>query len=257
VVSEIHEIARLKMQPFDRIATHYDVLYREKNYAQECATVNRLVQRYERAPVPEERALIDFGCGTGRHAALFAAVYGFSVLGVERSAPMIERAHFSPIVEGDIRSAEVYRGAHRLTFDVAVALFDVVSYLTSDEDLVSFFETVHRHLNPHGLLIFDCWHTPAVLAQKPQTRVREAEGVVRIARPTIEGNVVHVAYDLFTHNFRGSYDRSREQHSLRHFNGSELASLYVKRFKHLDSLGWDGSAPSSQTWSALHVLRAI
>ena len=54
------------------------------------------------------------------------------------------------------------------TFDAVIALFHVVSYQTTEHDLRATFATAARHLNPGGVLLFDVWHGPAVLAQQPE-----------------------------------------------------------------------------------------
>ena len=57
-----------------RYSQYYDLFYHEKNYKAEAAFVTDLLGRYGIVG----GHLMDLGCGTGRHAAEFAAA-GFSV----------------------------------------------------------------------------------------------------------------------------------------------------------------------------------
>src|SRR6202021_2412457 len=83
---------------------------------------------------------------------------------------------------GDIRN---YRAGKR--FDVVAALFHVMSYQTSNEDLLAAMVTAKEHLTPEGIFIFDYWYAPAVLTQQPSIRVKRMESdrleVTRIAEP--------------------------------------------------------------------------
>jgi hypothetical protein len=50
-------------------------------------------------------------------------------------------------------------------FDVVVAFEHVVSHLTSDADLAACFETVHDHLHPDGVFVFDAVVDPVAVAE--------------------------------------------------------------------------------------------
>ena len=64
------------------------------------------------------------------------------------------------------------------------------------------FETAFTHLVRSGLFIFDFWYGPAVLAQRPEVRVKHLEDeiieVTRTADPTLHlnENVVDVNYSV-------------------------------------------------------------
>jgi hypothetical protein len=57
----------------------------------------------------------------------------------------------------------------------AFTIFHVFSYQTTNGDLVAALTTAKEHLNPDGILIFDCWYGPAVLSNKPTIRVKTIE----------------------------------------------------------------------------------
>jgi SAM-dependent methyltransferase len=75
---------------FARYALCYDLLYRDKDYAAEAGYVGRLI----RSATPAARSVLEFGCGTGRHARLLCTM-GFDVHGVDHSPEMVAIANAS------------------------------------------------------------------------------------------------------------------------------------------------------------------
>jgi hypothetical protein len=77
-----------------------------------------------------------------------------------------------------------------------------MSYQTTDEALREALRGAADHLRPGGLFLFDVWHGPAVLAQRPSERVKEMEDdryrVRRTALPELNTrcNTVKVVYHM-------------------------------------------------------------
>jgi SAM-dependent methyltransferase len=249
---------------FGAYARYYDLLYRDKNYAEEVDYVIRLVQDHTTGAA----TILELGCGTGLHACLMAD-RGYRVRGIDMSDGMLnaaqerrsalpvelqERIAFDP---GDVRS---YRHADRV--DAVVSLFHVFSYQTSNEDLSAAFGTAAAHLKPGGVLICDFWYGPAVLAQRPETRVKrlqdDAIDVVRIAEPVLhhETNVVDVRYDIQIIERQTSVMQAvRETHRMRYFFLPELE--FVARCHGLQltrSYRWLTRDPAADdAWSVVAV----
>ncbi len=192
------------MKVFDAYARYYDLLYRDKDYDSEADYVAHLAEKFGH----QTGSILELGCGTGKYTMCLAE-RGFSVLGVDFSENMVDRAKQrkvqsdNPIAEktdfkvADIRQLKVDR-----KFDIVVSLFHVLSYQTSNDDLHAVFETAREHLNPGGLFIFDFWYGPAVLTQRPEVREKlisddEIE-VKRLATPKEfpNDNCIEVNYDL-------------------------------------------------------------
>lgn len=238
----------------ERYAQVYDTLYADKDYANEAAYV---VARLRDA-APSTETVLEFGSGTGRHARLLVE-HGFTVIGVERSRPMLARAGVSvssrlTFVEGDMRTTRVTQ-----MVDSVIALFHVVGYLQSDTAIVEAFRNARRHLVSGGLFLFDFWYGPAVLTQGPETRVKEVESatmqVVRTARTRLdtEQGLARVDYTLFT-RARGepTYDRTDEVHTVRYLFLPELRTLLSGAgFRLVDAEEWlTRKSLSTDTWSA-------
>lgn len=64
------------MSVFDAYARYYDLLYREKDYAGEAAFVDQQLRKNGCAG----SAMLELGCGTGRHAIELARL-GWSLTG--------------------------------------------------------------------------------------------------------------------------------------------------------------------------------
>jgi SAM-dependent methyltransferase len=249
---------------FDAYSRYYDLLYRDKDYAAEAAYVASFLGRY----APAARRLLELGCGTGAHAEHFARM-GYSVHGIDQSETMLARAaarkaglpgelaarlSFGPGDARTVRTGERY--------DAVISLFHVVSYQTADDDLRAAFATAAAHLQAGGLFLFDFWYAPAVLAQRPELRVKRLEDrdirVTRIAEPSLrsEERVVEVRYTVFIEDkASGRIQRVDEIHPMRYLSLPELAQLRGAAFEERASRAWmRDEAPDQENWAGFQVL---
>ncbi len=166
----------------------YDTLYADKEYDRECDFIEQILRRCTRPVV----TVLDIGCGTGGHAIRLAG-RGYTVVGVDRSQHMLSIARRKAEAAGvDVRFE--CQDARQLqlgqTFDAAVAMFAVMSYQTTDDDLAAVCAGVRRHLDPGGVFCFDAWHGPGVLSDPPQPRLRRVEvddrRIVRFTQPEMD-----------------------------------------------------------------------
>jgi len=216
---------------FGSYARYYDLLYRDKDYAGESAyTAARLCEI-----VPGARELLELGSGTGSHARELAKL-GFELTGVDLSGEMVahaeaRRAALEPELrdrmrfsQGDARSVRLGR-----TFDAVFSLFHVLSYQTTNADLLAMLATAAAHLRPGGAFFFDFWYGPAVLSEKPAVRTRQLQdgdvALTRVSEPLLRENddCVDVRYTV-TARGAGRMDAESvsETHSMRYFFLPEL-----------------------------------
>ncbi|MER5227420.1 class I SAM-dependent methyltransferase [Streptomyces flaveus] len=124
------------------------------------------------ALAPTDRVL-DIGCGNGRVTRLAAGRAAYA-LGIDLSAPMLERARASAAAEslGHVEfvrgDAQVY-GFEEAAFDVAVSRFGIMFFA----DPVAGFGNIGRALRPGGRLAFVC---PQEFARMDQSTVFAAIG---------------------------------------------------------------------------------
>jgi ADP-ribose pyrophosphatase YjhB (NUDIX family)/SAM-dependent methyltransferase len=122
----------------------WPLISQREDYVQEAEAFARQIRQRARIPVS---TLLHLGCGGG-HLDLTLKKY-FNVSGVDVSQPMLDLAgQLNPEVNyfpGDMRSVRLEQ-----TFDAAV-IADSISYMLSEADLRSAFQTAYAHLKPGGV----------------------------------------------------------------------------------------------------------
>lgn len=249
---------------FKQYGAYYDLLYRDKDYATEANYVGEVL----RSALPKPRRLLELGSGTGRHGRLLSQ-QGFQVFGIERSESMVEVARRTgetgtgsgtfDCAVGDIRTVALEQ-----SFDAVFSLFHVVSYLTSNSDVMQTFVAAARHLEPGGAFLFDVWHGPAVLNERPAVRVKRVEDdatrLWRIAEPELDtaDGVVTVRYTMLAESKVDSrLTTFQEEHRMRYFFPTEIdllakqAGFAVERSEEFLT----GRPPGESTWGVAYVLR--
>ncbi|MUG99025.1 methyltransferase domain-containing protein [Scytonema sp. UIC 10036] len=254
------------MNVFGNYARYYDLLYRDKDYVGEAQFIRQLLQIHASDAI----SILELGCGTGLHAVLLAKE-GYQVHGVDISTQMLEisqsrlaqlpldiasRLKFS---QGDIR---LFRTKQQ--FDAIVSLFHVVSYQTTNKALQATFATVKSHLKPGGVFIFDAWYGPAVLSDRPTTRIKRLEDeevtITRIAEPVMYANenLVDVNYQIFIKDKNsGVLEELQETHCMRYLFKPEI-ELLLQQFQMelLEYREWmSDREPGFDTWGVYFVVR--
>jgi SAM-dependent methyltransferase len=254
------------MSAFNHYAHYYDLLYKDKDYAGEAQHVHEIIQR----TTPGAKSILELGCGTCGHA-VHLSDKGYVIHGVDMSKEMLKLAkkrlkQMPPQIasrislsQGDIRNFRLDQ-----SFDVVIALFHVISYLPSNDDLTATFKMVKSQLKTGGAFIFDCWYGPAVLAHQPSVRVKRMEderlSVVRVAEPVVDANknLVEVNYQIFIiDKAHGDTKFLEEKHVLRFLFKPELELLLGHEgLRTLECFeGMTGREASSDTWSVYFVSR--
>ena len=255
------------MSVFGYYAQYYDLLYRSKNYEAESAYVEDLMNRYAIKPV---KTILELGCGTGRHALLFAEK-GYTVHAVDFSENMLaaaqdrKRSLPQEIADrlqfqiGDIRNVR-----RETSYNVVMALFHVMSYQAQHSDLKAVFANASAHLQKDGLFIFDVWYGPGVLTDLPVTRVKRMKDekimVTRIAEPEIlpNDNLVDVYYEILVRNLKtDQIELLNETHRMRYLFQPELeAFMNVHDMELVAGEAWLTAEPLSLgVWNACFVGR--
>jgi SAM-dependent methyltransferase len=251
---------------FADYARYYDLLYSDKDYAVEADYVVGLIKEYH----PAARSILELGSGTGIHASLLARK-GFTVHGVERSPEMLARSQTLTekpadwqtrlsFLLGDIREIRLDK-----PFDVVIALFHVISYQTTNEDVTAAFETARQHLRTGGIFIFDVWYGPAVLTDRPAVRIKrmadDQTEITRLAEPVLHPNEnrVDVHYHMFVRTRSPqALTELEEVHAMRYFFKPEIERIACQtKLECLHAEEWlSGKTIGCETWGVCFVLRA-
>jgi SAM-dependent methyltransferase len=158
---------------------------------------------------------------------------------------------------GDMRSVRLGE-----KFDVVAALFHVLSYQTTNQDVLDAFTTVKEHLAPEGIAVLDFWYGPAVLTQQPEVRIKEVDNesvkILRIAEPKMfyNQNAVDVNYHTFIFNkMTMQCQELKESHRMRFFSLPELHLILDSlEISILFTAEWKTeNNPDNTSWSAVIV----
>jgi SAM-dependent methyltransferase len=242
-------------------AAAYDDLYRDKDYLAECDLIERVFASYGQGRV---QRVLDLGCGTGGHAVILAQ-RGYELVGVDRSAEMLERARgrgsSARFELGDLGTLDL-----REAFGAALMMFAVLGYQVGNADVQAALAAARRHLQPGGLFFCDFWYGPAVLAQRPSDRVKvidsEQGQLIRVASGELDArrDVCTVRYHVWQIEAGRVLAEVREAHPMRYFFAPELELLLagagfepvrLGAFPNLDD------EPTESTWNVALVARAV
>lgn len=130
----------------------YMVVYRHRNWERAIEEVRQLVGWLQ---LPQGAALLDVGCGMGRHAVALAEM-GYQVSGIDLSQPLLEEAREHDVnkhvrwQQGDMRSLPHGDGS----FDATVNLFTSFGYF-DDKDNKRVLLELRRVLRPGGYFVID------------------------------------------------------------------------------------------------------
>ncbi len=181
------------------------------------AAAEQLLKRFHTAPHPIIR-ILDIGCGSGISTRIFASA-GFSVVGIEASAAMVDLAR-KAVPNAEFIQSSAY-DIELPNCDAIVAIGEVFNYHSepeqADELIRKFFRSAHSSLNSGGLLVFD-----VVSSGEPSLDARsraEGEGWMVLCRTTEDNDDRTIIREIDT--FRA--DRhTRERHSIRVFETAQL-----------------------------------
>ncbi|MCP4134331.1 MAG: class I SAM-dependent methyltransferase [bacterium] len=251
------------MTVFNNYARYYNLLYKEKDYSGEVGYIIDLLNQYSKKDV---RSMLDVGCGTGNHALLFAEK-GYDVFGIDLSQEMISIAESRSGSLDNLNFACCNADDFNLDrqFDAIVSLFHVISYQATNKALYNTFKNVYNHLGKDGIFIFDFWYGPAVLLDRPETRVKRLENdeikVTRIAESDIHDtdNIVDVNYEVIIEDkASGGIETVLETHKMRYLFCPELLFMLENiGFEVLGALEWMSMVTpcNSNDWNAVFVVK--
>ncbi|HEY8409863.1 MAG TPA: class I SAM-dependent methyltransferase [Pyrinomonadaceae bacterium] len=214
-----------------RHAELYDLFYADKPYQQEAAFVARCLREYSVGPT---KRLLELACGTGSHA-LELEQLGYEIVATDYSEDMLQRARHkaaecSSQVEFQLQNM-IQVEPTGAPFDAAYCLFDSIGYVATNEALAQVFDSVHKHLRPDGLFVFEFWHAAAMLRHYDPVRVRrwdtEQGSVLRLSETTLDyaRQLSNVLYSIYELRADGTYSSLTELQVNRYFLMQEMAAF--------------------------------
>lgn len=164
VCQKIKDFINLKKGIFYK---YYDVLYQDKDYKGEIELIYKIVEKYSSNKILE---VLEIGCGTGNHTKELAKK-AKKVVAIDIDPQMSEIAR-SKMKRLKINNAKILNisvdAVEEKAFDLAVALFNVVTYFEDFSSLQKFLSEVSKRLKSGGLFIFDVWSGIAAIKDPPR-----------------------------------------------------------------------------------------
>ena len=254
------------MNIFNEYSKYYDLIYSDKNYSAEVNYVESLFKNNSRY-----KNILEFGCGTGIHAKLFAEK-DYLVHGIDSSPQMINIAKVKSsefdnekLNSISFECSDIRHFKSNKRYDNIISLFHVICYLTSNKDIEDTFTNAYVHLKKGGSFIFDIWHAPAIIEEGLSVRFKRFENsdllINRYTRPSLYSeNISKIDYDIYI------FDKSMETwsfvdetHLVRFFTLSEIKHFAEKTgFSFAIGEEWlTCNTPSKKTWTVTIVLNKI
>lgn len=141
-------------QPHDNWATYYDFVFEETfgEFYQNLTTETLSAIKH----IIPKGQIIDFGAGTGR-LSIPLTQEGYDITAVEKSSGMVleilrKLREYNFNIKIHNCSISEYKNGKA---DLAIALFTVLSYSTTEEELSINIKNICNHINENGYLFFD------------------------------------------------------------------------------------------------------
>ena len=189
------------MSVFQKYADYYDEIYLQKDYKKEVGFLVSVIKKYSSIKV---KNILSLGCGTASHDILLAQK-GFTILGIDGSGKMIEIAKQKAKTAGvsiDFKVANVTKFKTSRKYDFAMAMFNIVGYMTENDAMENMLKNVSKSLKKGSLLVFDGWYGPAVLKDRPQDRTKkftkDGKEITRLTTQTIntEKGIIDITFTI-------------------------------------------------------------
>lgn len=149
---------------------YYDTLFSKKDYFLETQICFKLAQKYG---LGKPKKVLEIGCGTGNHTLVLAREK-IALTAIDIDPEMVKIAK-EKIKKAGINNVKILHkkieDIKNNQFDLVVALFNVITYVPTQEELESFIKGVERNLAPGGVFIFDCWNGVAAILDPPKHKV--------------------------------------------------------------------------------------
>ena len=253
------------MEVFKNYAKYYDLLYKDKDYEEECDFIEQAFQKYSNLKV---KNILELGCGTGGHAVPLAS-RKYEITGLDASTVMLNTAKEKSSKLGlkiDPQLSDIRDFKLNKKFDSVICMFAVLNYLTRNEELEKTLKTVREHLNKGGLFIFDIWNGLAVMRILPSVRVKTIEQnktrIIRIVEPELDA-VNHICrnhYKMMIMENNRLIEEIEETHVIRYLFPQEI-KYYLKKagFEVVEICEFPkiGEAVDENIWNIAVISRAI
>lgn len=227
------------MKAFSKYSQFYDSLYKSKDYKSEVDFIDEVIKKYL---ITKGNDILSLGCGTCSHDILLANK-GYNITGVDQSESMLAIAREKikennlgkkiSLIKSDVSTMKLEK-----KFDVAMAMFNVIGYQTTNDNINGTISSTYNSLKKDGLFFFDCWYAPAVMKEKPTDRIREivqgSTKTIRLTQSVLNTNTdtIDISFHVMEIKDNKVENDVHETHSMRYWSLPEIQYM-------LDNHGFD------------------
>lgn len=244
---------------FDGYAKYYDLIYKDKNYAQETNYIHKILKLHS-----SKNKILEIGCGTGIHAICLSK-YNYKIFGIDMSDKMIKIANSKIYNKTKLKfkTKDVLKFNYKNKFDTAISIFHVINYLTTKKQITKAFKNINKSLKKNGLFLFDFWYAPAVRKNKLVKRTKlfstKNLDLKRVVYPKLlTNNIVKINIKISLEDKKNKNVKNFfENHKIRYFEVDELKkTLKLSGFNILNTYEWlKKNKPKADAWSGLIVAK--
>jgi ubiquinone/menaquinone biosynthesis C-methylase UbiE len=210
---------------FTESAELYDLIYSSiRDYGAEAQQITGLL----RAANPRCHTVLDVACGTGEHARLLAANFGFDVDGSDLNPDFVRIAQ-SKHPAGRFIVADMAALRLERQYDAVLCLGSSIGYLRDLAAVKQAFECFRAHLSSDGVVIVEPWFTPELLESGYRSTRTAETPIVRVVREQTTEIIDRVSRLRFEYTIetQGQTRYVSETHELGLFTIAELLAAFT------------------------------
>lgn len=168
---------------------YYNLLYRNRNYAEADAFVEKL---FEAGLLKSGTRILELACGKGRHARAMHRL-GAEVVGVDLSPHSIQaaKAYEEPGLRFDVHDMRDPFPGEEGSFDAVTNLFTSFAYFDDATENARVLANVAQVLKPGGTFVLDFMNAPPIVQKLIPIHDLEHDGVrFHITKEYVGGKII-------------------------------------------------------------------
>lgn len=212
------------MDCYKKFAEVYDeLIHSDIDYEKWAKTILKICDEN----LVHRKTYLDLACGTGNMTSQIGSNFS-SVWGVDLSEEMLSEAE-TKLRNMGLKAKFICQDICELNlnkrFNLITCCLDSTNYIIEDEDVLEFFNSVHKHLEDDGIFIFDInsyYKLSEILGNN--TYNHDSDDLVYIWENTFEEEIVDMYLTFFVKE-GDVYRRFDEHHSERAYSEEKIESL--------------------------------
>ena len=217
----------MNQQPHDIWASYYDFVY-ERTYGNVYKQLTDITIKVVNDILGYKGTIFDFGAGTGR-LTIPLKQQGYKVTAIEKSQPMADiiiRKSQDLNLSIDIHACDI-TAFHNGKADLGLALFTVLSYATTEEQINSIILNIKNHLKPNGFLFFDLPQT-IFFQQRRLSDINEHDFKRQITLTPI-GNYIYQYSETCSGFFEDKNFDYHDNFNIRYWDANYIDNLLIEQ----------------------------